>query len=375
MYEAPRETKKSYRAPPQDSFDSPSTNHSDARVEARNPPGIDEFGYIGSTLIGSGVEYYSAGEYAKALKAFTTALKTQRVSIGDEDICIALTLGNLGAVHLQQGNLDEAESVLLESLLMKRRLKPQLIVADTLNNLGNCANLWGDYRKSLEYYREALEDLRNKQGRPEDLANTLFNLGRLEIQQQGWDTAMAMLTEALRVSKEIFGVYHSFVAQTLDLIGFVQLSTSDLDAAIISFTKALGIFRRLHGPLHVDVANSLFNVGTWIETSCGPMSEPPSHTCMVRIALSFVLNRHGPGGAGRARRCLGGVHHGAGPVHAIGDRQRPLGVQDRPSEHIAGREGYHEAEPRAPGVEKEGTSRRHLCRLAESAKHVTATND
>lgn len=366
MYEAPRESKKSYRAPPQDSFDSPSIGTSEARAEARSPPSPDEFGYIGSTLIGSGVEYYSAGEYAKALKAFTTALKTQRVSIGDEDICIALTLGNLGAVHLQQGNLDEAESVLLESLLMKRRLKPQLIVADTLNNLGNCANLRGDYRKSLEYYREALEDLRNKQGRPEDLANTLFNLGRLEIQQQGWDTAMAMLTEALRVSKEIFGVYHSFVAQTLDLIGFVQLSTGDLDAAIISFTKALGIFRRLHGPLHVDVANSLFNVGTWSgdARSAHRVSRPHSFS---RLS---VCCRHGPGGAGRAGRCLGGVHHSAGPVHAPGDQQRPLGVQDRPAKHLAGRESYHEAEPRAPGVE-EGGDPRHLWGLARSTKHVT----
>ena len=261
MYEAPKETKKSYRAPPQDSFDSPPFP-ADTRSESRDVSGSDDYGYIGSALIGSGVEYYSAGEYAKALKAFGTALKTQRVSIGEEDICIALTLGNLGAVHLQQGNLEEAERALLESLLMKRRLKPQLIVADTLNNLGNCANLRGDFKKSLEYYREALEDLRQKQGRPEDLANALFNLGRLEIQQQGWESAMLMLTEALAASKEIYGVYHAFVAQTLDLIGFVQLSTGDLDAAIISFTKALGIFRRIFGPLHCDVANSLFNVGT-----------------------------------------------------------------------------------------------------------------
>lgn len=144
---------------------------------------------------------------------------------------------------------------------MKRRLKPNLIVADTLNNLGNCANLRGDYEKSLEYYKEALEDLRRKCGHPEDLSNALFNLGRLEIQLERWDSATDLLSEAWRLSREIYGPNHAYVAQALDLIGFVQLSTMDLDAAMISFTKALGIFRRLHGPLHLEVANSLFNVG------------------------------------------------------------------------------------------------------------------
>lgn len=217
--------------------------------------------YAGSAWIQTGVVYYEEGNFDSALKAFTTALKTQRVSVGDEDISIALTLGNLGSVYLQIGDLNMAESVLLESLLMKRRLKPKLIVADTLNNLGNCANLRGDLEKSLEYYREALVDLKRKKGRPEDLANSFFNIGRLEIQLKDWEAAMNMLTQAYQMTREIYGQTHAFVGQTLDLIGFVQLSTDDYDASMISFTKALGIFRRLHGPLHLDVANSLFNVG------------------------------------------------------------------------------------------------------------------
>jgi len=268
--------RKGYWSRPQDSFDSPPSLLEEEKkkkvlsVQAdetrdSSPPSDetddDHASYVGSTLVESGIHYYQCGEYEKALKAFNTALKTQRVSVGDEDICIALTLGNLGAVHLQQGNLAEAEAMLLESLFMKRRIKPKMIVADTLNNLGNCCNLRGDNEKSLDYYREALEDLRSKKGLPQDIANALFNMGRLEIQQRDWDAARNMLTGAWRMTREIYGSNHIFVAQTLDLIGLVQLSTNDFDAAMISFTKALGVYRRLHGPLHLDVANSLFHVG------------------------------------------------------------------------------------------------------------------
>lgn len=217
--------------------------------------------YAGCALIESGVNYYNEGEFEKSLKAFTTALKTQRVTVGDDDICIALTLGNLGSVYLQQNNLDEAERVLQESLEIKKRIAPEMIVADTLNNLGNCANLRGEYEASLIFYEEALDDIRAKKGQRADEINALFNIGRLEIQRQHWTKAMLALNEACRMAREHYGTNHVFVAQTLDLMGFAQLSTSKLDSSMVSFTGALAIYRRLYGPMHVEVANSLFNVG------------------------------------------------------------------------------------------------------------------
>jgi tetratricopeptide (TPR) repeat protein len=218
--------------------------------------------YAGSALIQSGVSYYAQGDYDKALQSFLSALKTQRVSVGDEDdICIALTLGNLGSVYLQQDNIKEAEKVLYESLQMKRRIAPEMLVADNLNNLGNCANLNGEYAKSMDYYKQALEEIASKDGGLGDEVNALFNIGRLEIQRRNWNEAMNSLNQACRLAREHYGTNHAFVAQTLDLMGFVQLSTKNMDSAMVSFTGALAIYRRIHGPMHMDVANSLFNVG------------------------------------------------------------------------------------------------------------------
>jgi tetratricopeptide (TPR) repeat protein len=287
MYEAPlAAARKGYSHRPQDSFqtvppppDEESRDEVDATVPApsevldttaqlndrdkevpRIVPKIPKE-YAGCALIESGVHCYNQGEFEKAMKAFTTALKTQRVSVGDDDLCVALTLSNIGAVHLQQNNIDEAERVLQESLELKKRIAPDMILADTLNNLGNCANIRGEYEASLIYYEEALEDIRAKKGLRTDEINALFNIGRLEIQRQHWTKAIIALNETCRMAREHYGTNHVSVAQTLDLMGFVQLSTAKMDASMVSFTGALAIYRRLYGPMHVEVANSLFNVG------------------------------------------------------------------------------------------------------------------
>jgi tetratricopeptide (TPR) repeat protein len=337
MYEAPlNNARKGYRHRSQDSFhthgaeeeeesrdEQPSAQaeiHRElavavptAKVAPKNPsvpsvvPKIPQT-YAGSALIESGVQYYNQGEYEKALKAFKTALKTQRVSVAEDDVCVALTLGNLGSVYLQQGNLDDAERVLQEALELKRALAPSMMVADILNNLGNCANLRGEHEMSLIYYEESLEDIREKKGRRADEINALFNIGRLEIQRQHWTKSMIALNEACRLAREHYGTNHACVAQNLDLMGFVQLCTSKLDAAMVSFTGALAIYRRLHGPLHHEVANALFNVGM-VRDAKGDLSDAWEAYTTARDLYSRLGTEHDHPGFKTVRRSIANVEH------------------------------------------------------------------
>lgn len=274
---------KAYHHRPQDSFaiktpvkQAPAvveTREETPSAEREQPSEQPTRPSVGSALIAGGIRHYDEGEYEQAQKAFRTALKTQRVSTGDEDVSIALTLSNIGAVHLQQGNLDEAEEALKTSLVIKKRLAPDAIVADILNNLGNCANLRGDYEGSLNYYRESLNDLRQKRGRRGDVANALFNIGRLEIQTQQWETAVKVLAQAYRMNREVYGKEHEYVAQTLEMVGFVHLQTRNYDTAMTSFTSALGIYRKANGPgLHTDIAKSMFNIGM-VSEATGDLSD------------------------------------------------------------------------------------------------------
>lgn len=216
--------------------------------------------YVGSTNNEAGAEHYKRGQYDQALHEFQSALESQHASIGIRCLEAALTLSNMGATYLQLGDYERAQQVLEESLALELKLAPKLSLASTLNNLGNCANWRGKLNMSLRFYRAALEDLILKGGNEQDLANALFNIGRLEIQLNHMDEAKNALEDAWKLTKQAYDQNHPFAAQILDLMGFVHLNNGDYNAAMVSFTKALGVFRRVYGPLHMDVANSLFNV-------------------------------------------------------------------------------------------------------------------
>ena len=249
MYEAPR-NRTTWKNP------SPTESREDS------PPSRGEELFevsVEKNLIHSGVQLYKEGDYSAAFDAFDSALKNH--SLEDDNMVVATILGNLGPVYLQLGKLDEAERSLIASLEMKRRLDPHLSVADTLSNLGTCANMKRDYDASLEHYRAALQDLRANSGPRKDMANALFNLGRLLVQKGEWDTAMGVLRESVRVQREVYGENHIYVAQALELVGYAQLSTEAYDSALLSFTGALAVYRRINGPLDGSIANVLFNVG------------------------------------------------------------------------------------------------------------------
>lgn len=335
MYEAPlNAARKGYSHRPQDSFHTsskfsgdeardednsfnrtptapePSAEKSAAPVVRETPvpklvPKVPK-DYAGCALIESGVNYYNEGEFEKALKAFSTALKTQRANGSNDDICVALTLGNLGSVYLQQNNLVEAERVLQESLEIKKKIAPSMIMADTLNNLGNCANLRGEHEASLIYYEDALDDIRSKNGRRPDEINALFNIGRLEIQRQHWTKALIALNEACRMARDHYGTNHVFVAQTLDLMGFVQLSTNKMDSSMVSFTGSLAIYRRLYGPLHVEVANSLFNVGM-VREAKGDYADAWEAYTTARDLYSRLGTEHEHPGFATVRRSIANI--------------------------------------------------------------------
>jgi len=209
----------------------------------------------------TGIEHYNRGEYVLAEKAFMTALKTQHANMEVDDLTTALIVGNLGAVYLKQQKVEHAMQFLETSLGMKKNLGDQVVIADTYNNLGNCASLLGKFDESIEFYRLALQELRRKRGRKSDVADALFNIGRLEIHRGNFKTANGVLNEALRMAKDVYGEKHAYVAEASDLLGFVQVTLGDHDEALVSFTKGLEIYRNLYGPLHLDVANAIFNIG------------------------------------------------------------------------------------------------------------------
>jgi tetratricopeptide (TPR) repeat protein len=225
-----------------------------------------------SPLVEAGLDHYSRQEYIMAEKAFKTALKTEHANGSEDKMQTALVMGNLGAVYLKQNKLEDANHFLEASLNLKKSIGPNVVMSDTYNNLGNCNYLMGRLDRSLDFYRLALQELREKKGDKSDVADILFNIGRLEIYRENWKTARDILHEASRMAKDAYSENSLYIAEASDLMGFVQLTLGETAEAIVSFTKALEIHRSLHGPLHVDIANAIFNIGLTREAA-GEYSE------------------------------------------------------------------------------------------------------
>lgn len=243
MYESTRRpTKPSYQRPEayakEQSIKSSWKNVDKFEHELREDCYKEDYECTDSTLVDIGVEHYAQGDYEKSLKAFKKALNTYKVSQGDSNhIDIAHTHANIAAVYLQQGKFCHAQKELDKVLNMKECLpcppssddKGNLVFARALNNYGNLLSLNHDYDGSLAYYRQSLQDLRQIQGVEKDIADVLYNIGRVQVHKKEWDLATSNLIEACRITKATYGTNHLYLARTLSLIGFVQLSTTSYD--------------------------------------------------------------------------------------------------------------------------------------------------
>ncbi len=119
----------------------------------------------------------------------------------DDPESLAISLGNLGAIALTRGNLDEAHRLLTESLEIFRQIGLLEGQANQLGNLGLIARARGDLDEAQRRLTEAL-DIFRQLGNLEGQANQLGNLGAIarargdqEQACQLWREALALFTQ------------------------------------------------------------------------------------------------------------------------------------------------------------------------------------
>jgi tetratricopeptide (TPR) repeat protein len=230
--------------------------------------------YIGSGLVVNALQSYSEGDYDAALKSLVTALKTQRLTLGEVDVCISHTLGNIGAVYLKMGPdwSEDAIEVLEEALKIKMilRSEPQrlpkecksITLYDTLNNLGSAYILKGDYIQAMSCFQDALKEITagTDSINSEDIANTLYNIGNVHCLVGEYDDALFAHTESLEIIQSTFGEADAQAAEILEKIGAIHLVKQDVDQAMAAFLEALSITKATLGSDCIDCVPSLYNL-------------------------------------------------------------------------------------------------------------------
>jgi len=230
--------------------------------------------YVATSIVESAVDAFEQGEPEKALKLFATALKTQRLTLGDFDLCVAHTLGNIGSVYINMGWYEDASQVLTESLNIRLKLRStpgsnlpkgceHVYLYETLINLGSVEFLKGDYIMAMSYFQDCLKEITTGEtsGSTEMIANTLYNIGHVHCVLCEFEDGMIAMNESLQLTQSTFGHEDIKAAEIIEKIGCIHMHQNKFDDALSSFIEALRITKMGLGSEHVDCAPSLYNVG------------------------------------------------------------------------------------------------------------------
>ena len=243
----------------------------------------------------NGAGYYSKleADFDVSQAMLQEALGRAEALFGPDHPSVASTLGNLGIVQRQRGELVEAEIILTRVLaIMKKANGPDHPeVARTLTNLGNVQRERGELVKAKASLTLALA-IKQKAYGPDhpEVAITLGNLGVVQRECGELEKAEASLTRALAIEEKAYGPDHPEVGRTLTDLGIVQHQRGEPAKAEASQTRALAIVEKAYGPDHPWVAITLTNLGI-VQHECGELEK--AEASLAR-ALAIEEKAYGP---------------------------------------------------------------------------------
>jgi predicted ATPase/transcriptional regulator with XRE-family HTH domain len=128
---------------------------------------------------------------------------------------IAESLNQFGAVNYHLGNYPRALSYFEEVLLLRRELGDKQAIANTLNNLGATAQTQGNHEIAERYHEESLS-IRREIADKHGMAHSLNNLAGVATLKREYTKAIGYVEESLKIRREI-GDKHGILMSILNL--------------------------------------------------------------------------------------------------------------------------------------------------------------
>jgi tetratricopeptide (TPR) repeat protein len=174
----------------------------------------------------------------------------------------ALLLSEAGYYLYEQGQYDEGETLLLQSIAIYEQLPGinKLGLARSLNRIADIYREQGRYDQAEKHYllaetiyeREAPDSL--------DLAINLSNKGKLFHIQAKFQQEDVLHQRALKIQTAILGPDHPDTATSLNNLAALYRAQGLYTQARSLYERALSIRERVLGPDHPDTATSLNNL-------------------------------------------------------------------------------------------------------------------
>jgi|APTNR8051073442_1049403.scaffolds.fasta_scaffold00575_3 two-component system NarL family sensor kinase len=161
-----------------------------------------------------------------------------------------------GIVWFSMGEIDSALANARLSLPYFDQAGNRRSYAASLNNIGNCYNVWNDTPEAIRYYQEA-NAIYEKLGEGENRISNLNNIGTLLTRSGNYDQAETYLKDALEQAQRL-----NFIAGLADVnmnLGMLEETRLQYGEALIFFQDAATHYRALAEAPYL--ANAHSNMG------------------------------------------------------------------------------------------------------------------
>ncbi len=197
--------------------------------------------------LGTAARHVGLRDEAKAL--IEEALEIRVGFFGDDHLEHALSLGNLGALELEEGNAVAARDTLAQALRI-HRLHPREVhsdIARAMNDLAAATAACGDFKAAYELHRDALAIREKEFPGSLSVAESRNNLGAALLRLGMTKEARENLDIAYDLRRRILGDDAYLTLQCLANRGSIELKDGDLPAARADFERAIEGMRKLRG--------------------------------------------------------------------------------------------------------------------------------
>ncbi|XP_019643790.1 PREDICTED: uncharacterized protein LOC109484875 [Branchiostoma belcheri] len=216
-----------------------------------------------------GMMYQEVCKYQLAISYFLEALKKDE-QIDTEKMDL---LGTLGSIWLIMGDYQKSIDYTKGALQLCRGIYGQNTghhdTALLLSNLGGAWHYLGDNRKAISYYKQALQMYRSIYGlgtAHAHIATSFDNLGSAWSDLGDYRKAISYHEQALQMHRSIYGqdIARPHIAISLNNLGETWSKLGNYRKAISYYEQALQIDRSNYGQgtAHPYIAISLNNLGT-----------------------------------------------------------------------------------------------------------------
>ncbi len=208
--------------------------------------------------------YNGTGDTARALELEARSLKIRERALGPKHPEVGQALGNLGAMQVMRGQMDEGVASLERAVAIYEQpgVDQPINLVYVLNNLASTYSGLSRGDLALATQQRAMDLLDATKDPPQRLAaHSSKNLGQLLGEVERYDEADVALRRAQTTFTELFGAEHQAVAEVLDQRAALAHANGDDTRSIELADRAVEMYRATVGNDHPELVTALEKAG------------------------------------------------------------------------------------------------------------------